>query len=312
MSDECIELISVVVNCHNSEKFIEECIYSILSQSYKNLEIIVWDNMSDDGTENIVKTLTLVEPRIKYYRGDSFVPLGSARNLALNKCGGKWIAFLDSDDIWHHNFLASQMNALRNKEETTFGFGFVTEFIDDFQSIGNQPVKNRDLQPEKNIFEKLLKGNFIYFSSLVFSREALVYLNKFEEAYVQAEDYELLLRLSIQYNAIQAGEVYYRLHENNLSKSQTKELYVENLDILKDYLDFRQAKVSFAFNFAKFALLCRKFKNYTFFIEIVRSRKYKISNLFFGLGILAIYRVYTFFLELKVKTNSLRRNSFRS
>ncbi len=283
-------LVSVVVNCHNSAHFIEECIKSIITQSYKNLEIIVWDNNSNDSTASIVHKLSKVDKRVKYFRGERFVPLGAARNLALQKCSGSWIAFLDSDDLWDRNFLSDQMITLAGKDEKVFGYGYVTEFFHDSKTIPSHETKSKPIEDAISIFEKLLKGNFVYFSSLVFSREALHFLKTFREDFVQAEDYELLLRLANRFNAIQTGHAYYRLHGDNLSKRQTAELYSETLDILKSYLKHRRAKISFAFNFANLAILCVKSKKYTFFIQTIRSKKYSLIYLFFGLGIVILYR----------------------
>ena len=283
-------LVSVVVNCHNSEQFIEECIESIVLQSYKNFEIIVWDNNSNDLTASIVHELSRLDTRIKYFRGENFVPLGAARNLAIQKSSGSWIAFLDSDDLWDHNFLSDQMGALAGKEKTEFVYGYVTEFFQDSKTISSNRKENKQIEPEISVFDKLLKGNFIYFSSLVFSREALYFLNKFKEEFVQAEDYELLLRLASKFHAIQIGHAYYRIHKSNLSKRQTSELYIESLDILKSYLNHRRARLSFAFNFAKFAIFCVKSKNYVFFIRTVQSQNYSLIYLFFGLAIVAGYR----------------------
>ncbi len=284
-------LVSVVVNCHNSERFIEECVSSITKQSYQNFEIIIWDNKSDDLTENIIKKLSALDTRIRYFRGENFVPLGAARNLAMQKCSGSWIAFLDSDDLWDHNYLSDQMGVLAGKEKTAFGFGFVTEFVESSKTIENYGNEKKQTSFEVSIFERLLKGNFIYFSSLVFSREALSFLKGFEEDFVQAEDYELLLRLSHDFNGIQAGHVYYRLHQNNLSKSQTAEMYLENLEILTKYLKNRNAKVSFAYNFAKFAIFSLKTKRRHLFFELLKSRQNGLIYLLSGFGMLFIYRI---------------------
>ena len=155
------DLVSVVVNCHNSEKYVTECINSIINQSYKDLEIIVWDNNSHDQTYEIINKLAIVEKRLKLYKGEKFLTLGSARNNALNKCSGDWIAFLDSDDVWEQNFLSDQMNALKGKENAFFGYGHVTIFYDlEFPKL--QDI-DRSVSIKYDIFQNLLKGNFIFF-----------------------------------------------------------------------------------------------------------------------------------------------------
>ena len=278
--------VSVVINCHNSEKFIEECLASVMNQSYKDFEVIVWDNKSDDLTEDIVRKSARLDSRIKYFRGENFVPLGSARNLALEKCDGNWIAFLDSDDLWDHDFLTDQMSALAGKESSTFGYGFVTEFLQNSAAIQNFGKEERKMTPGISIYKKLLSGNFLYFSSLIFSREALDFLKNFKEEFVQAEDYELLLRLSEKFQAIQTGHVYYRLHENNLSKSQTAELYTETLLILENHKDNFSARLFSALNLINLGLLSIKKRDLNLFRKIKSRVKINLFYLFLGIGLL--------------------------
>jgi glycosyltransferase involved in cell wall biosynthesis len=288
-------LVSVVVNCHNSENFLEECIESIINQSYQNFEVIVWDNNSQDQTESIVRRLSNLDPRIKYFKGEIFVPLGSARNLALSKCSGSWIAFLDSDDLWDTHFVLDQITALFGKENSAFGYGFVTEFLQDSSSIKKIEPQRQKFFSEKFVFNKLLKGNFVYFSSFVFSRQALNFVENFKVEYKQAEDYELLLRLASKFKAVQTGHVYYRLHKNNLSKIQTSELHIESLDILRNYLGFTEAKISFSYHFAKLGLTYFRTKEYVNFIKFVRSSHYKFRYFFIGLGLLLILKFKALF-----------------
>jgi len=284
-------LVSVVVNCHNSENYIEECIESIINQSYQNFEVIVWDNKSQDQTEIIVRRLSSLDSRIKYFKSEIFVALGSARNLALAQCAGSWIAFLDSDDLWDRHFVSDQLTNLSGKENNTFGYGFVTEFLQDSSSIKKADLKRQNIRSERFIFNDLLKGNFIYFSSVVFSRQALNFVKNFKEEYKQAEDYELLLRLARKFKALQIGHVYYRLHDNNLSKIQSLNLYFEALDILKKYLEFKEAKISFSYNFAKLALAYFKKGEYVNFVKLAKRSNYKFRYFFVGLSILIIQKI---------------------
>ena len=106
-------LISVIVNCHNGEKYLIECINSILNQSYKNLEIIFWDNCSTDDSKKIIDRFK--DKRIKKFKSKKFVKLYNARNLAIKKSKGKYIAFLDTDDTWKNNKLFEQIKVLKKK-----------------------------------------------------------------------------------------------------------------------------------------------------------------------------------------------------
>ena len=101
------KLISIIMNCHNGEKFLSEAINSILNQSYKNWELIFWDNCSTDNSPLILKQFK--DHRIKYFKSDLFTSLGEARQLAFEKCLGEYVAFLDTDDIWYNNKLEKQI-----------------------------------------------------------------------------------------------------------------------------------------------------------------------------------------------------------
>ena len=101
---------SIVVNCHNGEKYLKHCINSIINQSYKNWEIIFWNNNSFDNSLEIIKNYK--NKKIKKFNSKKFVKLYKARNLAIQKAKGKFIAFLDVDDYWKKNKLQSQIDII--------------------------------------------------------------------------------------------------------------------------------------------------------------------------------------------------------
>ena len=82
---------SVIINVHNGIKFIETTIQSILNQTYSDFELIVFNNASSDGTDDFLNSID--DKRIKVYRNEELVPLYKARNLAVEKANGKFIAF---------------------------------------------------------------------------------------------------------------------------------------------------------------------------------------------------------------------------
>ena len=90
-------LVSIIINCYNGEKYLREAIDSIYSQTYVNWEIIFWDNCSTDRSAEIAKSF---DHRLRYYCTVDTTPLGAARNLAIKKTKGKYIAFLDCDDLY--------------------------------------------------------------------------------------------------------------------------------------------------------------------------------------------------------------------
>ena len=96
-------LVSVIMNCHNGEEYLKESINSLMSQTYKNWELIFWDNKSFDNSKKIVKKFK--DKRIKYFKSEKFRNLYHSRNLAIKKAKGKYIGFLDVDDLWERTKL---------------------------------------------------------------------------------------------------------------------------------------------------------------------------------------------------------------
>ena len=93
-------LVSIITPSYNSESFIEACINSVIAQSYTNWELIIVDDCSIDNTKEIIEKLSLSEKRIKPVFLEKNVGPANARNIALELARGRFIAFLDSDDLW--------------------------------------------------------------------------------------------------------------------------------------------------------------------------------------------------------------------
>ena len=141
-------LISVIVNCFNGEKYLKECINSIIKQTYKNWEVIFWDNLSKDKSKDIFKRFK--DKRLKYYKSKTHTTLYKARNLALNKAKGSIITFLDTDDFWHKDKLLIQLRHFKlNKCEISYT---------------NLNIYKNNTIVKKNYFGKLYSGIlfFIY------------------------------------------------------------------------------------------------------------------------------------------------------
>ncbi len=109
-------LISVVMNCYNGEAYLKEALESIISQTYQNLEVIFWDNQSNDQTAKIFKSYS--DPRLHYYYAPMHTKLGEARNLAFSKIKGDWVAFFDCDDLWLPDKLERQVDLIEDGDES--------------------------------------------------------------------------------------------------------------------------------------------------------------------------------------------------
>ena len=111
-----LPLVSIILNCYNSAKFLKKSINSVIAQSYENWELIIFDNFSNDNTElEILKFKK--NKKIRYFKSKKLFNLYHARNLAIEKTKGSLITFLDADDWWLKDKLKLQVRYLdQNKD----------------------------------------------------------------------------------------------------------------------------------------------------------------------------------------------------
>jgi glycosyltransferase involved in cell wall biosynthesis len=112
MSDD---LVSVIMPAYNAEKFIAESIESVIAQSYNNWELLVVDDGSTDNSKRIIKDFCKKDERIKYFYQPNSKP-GRARNSALKRASGRYVAFLDADDVWLSEKLKVQLKEIDEKK----------------------------------------------------------------------------------------------------------------------------------------------------------------------------------------------------
>lgn len=102
--------VSIIMPNYNCERFLEETINSVLAQTYKNWELLIVDDCSIDNSVKIIKNYCEKDVRIKLFTNEKNSGAAASRNLALREATGKWIAFLDSDDLWLPEKLEKQLN----------------------------------------------------------------------------------------------------------------------------------------------------------------------------------------------------------
>lgn len=107
------DLVSIIMPAYNAEKYIEEAIQSVLKQTYTNWELIIVNDCSNDKTEQIIKKYREQDERIKVHSLSENHGVANARNIALQNAVGRYIAFLDSDDIWLHEKLEKQIDFMK-------------------------------------------------------------------------------------------------------------------------------------------------------------------------------------------------------
>lgn len=128
------DLVSIITPSYNTAKYIQETIESVLAQTYTNWEMIIVDDCSSDNTDEVVKPY-LKDSRIRYFKNEKNSGAAVTRNKALREAKGKWIAFLDSDDLWMPKKLERQIKFM---EENGYHFSYTnySEIDDDGKSLG--------------------------------------------------------------------------------------------------------------------------------------------------------------------------------
>lgn len=204
-------MISIIMNSHNGEKFIERSIRSILNQTYKNWELIFWDNKSNDNSLKIINQFN--DDRIKYFYSKNYDKLYKARNLALKKAKGEFIAFLDVDDTWEKNKLQIQSDdIIKNKADISFS--------NYWELKKNKKKIFKKSLTAKNINNQILNNYPIGILTVLIKSDVFFKKNFFfDESYEIIGDFDFFFRLStkVKFSCVNLPLATYFIHSNNLS-----------------------------------------------------------------------------------------------
>jgi glycosyltransferase involved in cell wall biosynthesis len=206
-------VVSIIMNCYNCEKYLREAIDSVYAQTASDWEIIFFDNSSSDDSAIIAKSY---DSRLKYYSSEVTLSLGSARNSALNKASGKYIAFLDCDDQYLQNKIKEQVLYMQ-KNNCVLSYGGYIKIDENGKLISH----NRPKYKNGYLFGKLLKKYDINMQTVMILRSYITSnaLN-FQSTLKYLPDYNLFMKIASQKSigVIDSYLVKYRVHPNSLSR----------------------------------------------------------------------------------------------
>ncbi|WP_407545806.1 glycosyltransferase family 2 protein [Vibrio parahaemolyticus] len=158
-------LVSIIMPSYNSEGTILESIQSVLSQTYKNWELIIVDDRSTDNTWQVIQTYADKYDNIRIYQNKENLGAGASRNFAIKKAKGRFIAFLDSDDLWTEDKLAEQIPfMLENNYPLTYTH---------YSRFNNEEELSVVTAPEYTTYKKLMYSNVIGCLTAVYDTQAL-------------------------------------------------------------------------------------------------------------------------------------------
>lgn len=172
-------LVSVNITTYNRAHLLPRCLDSVLNQSYKNTEIVIVDDCSEDNTEQVVKNYILKDNRIKYIKHKKNKGNAFARNTALKNCTGYYVAFMDDDDEWIDNDkLKKQIKIFEDDESEKIGI--ICSNVRVYTS--ENEFKDKIIKRPKNLKKWILKRNgIIYNSTVVTKKEILEKVGGFDE-----------------------------------------------------------------------------------------------------------------------------------
>ncbi len=214
-----------------------EALDSVLSQTFQDWELIVWDDCSTDNSAQIVHQYQ--DKRIRYFLSPEDTPLGKARDSAIQQASGEWLAFLDQDDIWLPCKLEKQIALAENNVGIIYGR---TVMFD--ARHGNRHdydyAHEFTALPEGDIFAQLFADAcFIAMSSAVLRRSAVEEAGRIPAIIQVVPDYYLYVAVARRYQARAVQEVIcrYRLHPGSMSRSHQLRLHLEPLFLIDQWAD---------------------------------------------------------------------------
>lgn len=222
------DLVSIIVPVYNCENFIKDCIESLINQTWKNIEIIIVDDGSEDNTKNIVQNYCLIDSRIKLYSKSNSGP-SVARNYGISKSSGKYISFCDADDTLSENYIKKLVELAINDNYDIVVCGYT-----DISKYGE--VNLNDFYKDKNQLDKKEFTNCIFKGvggtvwGKLFKREIINNNNiKFNPQIYMCEDMIFVLNYAMKcrsYGAIKDYLYKYnRLNANSISKRLNLKYY---------------------------------------------------------------------------------------
>ena len=231
-------LFSVIMPAYNAEQYITESIESVLSQSYDNFEIVVINDGSIDNTATVVSEIA--DKRIRLFNKDNG-GVSNARNFGIEHSRGKFICFLDSDDLWMENHLEVLNNLIKqNSTCSVFCTGYkILDFKNEYVEVSKNALSG--LKEESIVINNYFKfqrehGNFVHINSLCVCKTVFDISGKFQPYERIGEDTDMLYRIVSRFDLVLSKKVT-SVYRRNESSVTAKRSFNYNWSFLNHYQD---------------------------------------------------------------------------
>ena len=243
-------LVSIIITSFNHEKYLDDCIQSVLNQTYNNLEIIIIDNKSTDNSKDIISDYSQKNERIKFYPQDQNIYPSGSMNLGINLCKGEYISLFSGDDYCSLDKIEIQINyMLTHNIKNLFSWVNVVDdnntilYEHPFNDVFNKAFNNDDLE----LF-LLTHGNTLCAGSVLLHKSIFEKYGNFDNRFLQLQDYEMWLRMisNEKLNVLNKKLFNYRVRNDNKNLSLNNEnnsaflrTCFENTQIIKQILNIK-------------------------------------------------------------------------
>ncbi len=246
-------LVTVIAICYNHEPYVKECLESIHSQTYPNIQLIIMDDSStDDSVEVILKWKNTNDPNCLFIAHKTNKGLCKTINEALEIANGKYVSIISTDDLWLDNFIEQYVGIFEAGSEKigiVYGDSY---FIDDSGNMISGRKYVKECKHESNVYKELLLGNFIMANAVLIRRSCFEKVGVYDET-LYFEDYDMWLRIArifkFAYCPITLAK-YRKLNTSMSSSNQEKInislslIYLKQLQFSNDYLHIINNKLS--------------------------------------------------------------------
>lgn len=298
--------VSVIIPTYNRENTLLRAVYSVLNQTFKDIELIIVDDNSTDGTEMLINSINDI--RIKYVKHDKNLGGSAARNTGIGLATGEYIAFQDSDDEWLPTKLSEQLNCIK-KFKVDVVFCAYTRI----RKYDEEIIPNLEKQiGYDSIYNLLLWKNFIGTPTVLLKRDCFDEKLLFDSKLPRYQDWDLWLRLSSKYSFkfLEKSLVRAYIQNDSISKNEVAAVISYEIIFNKNRENIFKSKSLLAYYYKTIGLTCfsaggaMRLKGVRYLVKVVKISPFSIrawSDLLFSV---INYHIY---LKCKLKIKSFKK-----
>ncbi len=229
-------MVTVIVNAHNGGRTLAQTLDSVCAQTFTDYEFILWDDASRDDTLAVAARYVPKGLRILRTAGEAPLGLGAARQAAIDAAQGRWIAFIDQDDLWLPQALSLMVTRAGSDERVGMVYGRTLRFWPDGRERDFDHAHEHGPLPEGDLFLRLFEEScFICISGVLLRRDALQQVGPVPPQVRIVPDYYFFLGIARRWEvrAVQQVTCRYRMHATSMTQGSRGKMQAEILWLIE-------------------------------------------------------------------------------